>query len=72
MSDNDYCVYARNILSRLDSIGNPTTGFTSDIVRETGNSTRGSTDINMGLAVIGGIIVMFLAMVVMRKKQARP
>lgn len=42
MSENDYCVYARNILTRLDAIGNPTTGFTSDIVRETGNSSGGS------------------------------
>lgn len=32
MSNEDYCVYARNILSRLDSIANPTTQFTSDIV----------------------------------------
>lgn len=42
MSENDYCVYARNILSRLDSIGNPTTRFTSDIVRESSNSSGGS------------------------------
>ena len=29
MSDEDYCVYARNILGRLGSVANPTTGFVS-------------------------------------------
>lgn len=30
MSD-DYCVYARNILGRINAIGSPSTGFTSSI-----------------------------------------
>ena len=71
MSENDYCVYARNILTRLDAIGNPTTGFTSDIVRETGNSSGGSK-VNMGLAVMGVLVVFFLIVALLKKKQARP
>lgn len=42
MSNEDYCVYARNILSRLDSIANPTTQFTSDIVRQSSNTSSHS------------------------------
>lgn len=30
MSD-DYCVYARSILGRLDALANPTTGFSADL-----------------------------------------
>lgn len=30
MSEDDYCVYARNILGQLNSISNPTTAFNAD------------------------------------------
>ena len=38
MSD-DYCVYARNILNRIDALSSPSTGFTSSITNTTRNST---------------------------------
>lgn len=72
MSNEDYCVYARNILSRLHSIGAPTTQFTSDIVRETGNRSNQSTQMNMGLIITAMIVLMFLVMAVIKKKQVKP
>jgi len=38
MSD-DYCVYARNILNRIDALSSPSTGFTSSITNTARNST---------------------------------
>ena len=72
MSDDDYCVYARSILTRLDSIARPATQFTSDIVRETGNQPSQSTEINMGLIITVVMILMFMVMTVIKKKQAKP
>lgn len=74
MSDEDYCVYARNILTRLDSIANPTTRFTSDIVRQSSNGSGNGAwnDANMGLAVMMVVIAAFLIMALMKKKQTKP
>lgn len=42
MSD-DYCVYARSILGRLDALGNPTTGFSAAMENTTRTSSGSST-----------------------------
>ena len=71
MSEDDYCVYARNILGRLDSIPNPTSGFTADIIPESGQAS-GSLEPNMGLIVMGTLVLMFCLMAFLKKRKARP
>lgn len=67
-------MYARNILTRLDTIVNPTTSFTSDIVRQSSNNNANTSDgeMNMGLLMIGVMMVMFLVMALLKKKQVKP
>lgn len=71
MSEDDYCVYARNILGQLDSIPNPTTGFTTDVVSEA-SQAQSSAEPNMGLLVMGALVLLFCIMTFLKKKQARP
>lgn len=70
MSD-DYCVYARNILSRLDSIANPTTQFTADVARQFESSGSSPAHKDMGLMMMGVLVVVFLMMTLLRKKQQK-
>ena len=59
MSDDDYCVYARNILGRLTSISSPTTAFNAD---PTQNNSSSVTDnpANVGLFMIGFLVLAFM------------
>lgn len=70
MSEDDYCVYARNVLGRLDSIPNPTSGFTADIIPE-GSQTASSLEPNMGLLVMGALVLIFCVMAFLQKKKSR-
>ena len=54
----DYCVYARNILGRLNSVGNPTTAFNADSTQQGLNSVDGSS--NMGLIIVGLLVMVFI------------
>lgn len=69
MSDEDYCVYARSVLGRLDSIPNPTGGFTADIAREASNSTAAQPD--MGLLMLGALVLIFCAMALLKRRELR-
>ena len=71
MSEDDYCVYARNILGRLDSIPNPTSGFTADIIPESAQASS-SLEPHMGLMVMGTLVLLFCIMAFLKKKNARP
>ena len=59
MSDDDYCVYARNILGRLNSISNPTTAFNADPTQQ-GSSSVTDNPANIGLIMIGFLILAFM------------
>ena len=72
MSHDDYCVYARNILGRLDRIPNPTTHFSSDVIAQTSSSMGQSNEVNMGLVMMGAMIVLFLIMSFLKRKQPQP
>lgn len=71
MSNEDYCVYARNILFRLDQISNPTTGFTSDIVTHT-NNTPSQSEFNIGLLVTIGMILLYIFARFASRRQSQP
>lgn len=68
MSEDDYCVYARNILGQLDGIANPTTGFTADVVPQN-TATSNSLEPNMGLLVTGALVLLFCLFAFFKKKQ---
>lgn len=71
MSDDDYCVYARNVLGMLDQIPNRTSGFTADITRETTQSGS-PLEANMGLLVTGALVLIFCIMAFLKRREARP
>lgn len=70
MSD-DYCVYARSILSRLDGIANPTTGFSSSISTSTRVGPE-SGEMNMGLMMVAAIAFVLFVLSMMQKKKKLP
>ena len=54
----DYCVYARNILGRLNSVGSPTTAFNADPSQQSLNTVGNSS--NMGLIIVGLLVMVFI------------
>lgn len=70
MSD-DYCVYARSILGRLDAIANPTTGFSSSISNTTRTGAE-SGEMNMGLMMVAAITFVLLILSLLQKKKGLP
>lgn len=70
MSD-DYCVYARSILSRLDGIANPTTGFSSSISTATRANPEGG-EMNMGLMMVAAIAFVLFVLSMLQKKKKLP
>lgn len=71
MSD-DYCVYARSILGRLDALGNPTTGFTTDLENTARTSSGSSTEMNLGLMMVAAVMLVMLVTMVLQKKKKAP
>ena len=71
MSDDDYCVYARNILGRLSSISNPTTAFNADPTQQN-SSSLGENGANVGLFMIGFLILAFMIISMRTKSGKKP
>lgn len=61
MSDDDYCVYARNILGRLSDIPN-TTGFTTDVVNESPDLATQSISPTMMVMAITALFLIALSL----------
>ena len=62
MSD-DYCVYARNILGRLNDVP-ISTGFSSDITNQASDPT--SPTMNSNLMIMAAMLLVFIAISFLR------
>lgn len=68
MSD-DYCVYARNVLGRISSIGNPTSGFTSSFTTSLSSPPPVSGDFNTNTLLLGAILALLLIFTMLQKSK---
>ena len=69
---DDYCVYARSILGRLDAIGNPTTGFNADLESTARTSSGSSSEMNLGLVMVAAVMLVMLVTMMLQKKKKAP
>ena len=67
MSDDDYCVYARNILGRLNSVSIPSTSFNSETTPST--SPTDTSGINVGIMIIMLLVAIFILLTIKSKGQ---
>lgn len=62
MSEDDYCVYARNILGRLSEIPN-TTGFSTDVVNESPDLASQSISPTLMFMTVAALLMIALSLI---------